>query len=318
MTDLPQPLTPADCNLRGLPFMPMMVSQVMQSETFGLSTGDEFKAAFTLWCASWLEVPAASLPNDDRMLEFLSRAKTWKKVKSMALRGWVLCSDGRLYHAVIAARAIEAWEKRTDYRDKEDNKNDRQKRWREQCTKLAAQLREIGVTPPRGASLESLRSLLETHGVDDKTSTHVDGVDGCVDDVEIGKRGRETVKREKRETTSTSRAEAAAGSRLPADWKPSPEDAEYCKTERPDLRPSSVAQNFYDYWIAKPGKDGRKTDWPATWRIWVRKESAAAAPRAAGQFQQKTLSEQNAINNAEAKRLLGIDTTDDLRTIDAH
>jgi Protein of unknown function (DUF1376) len=201
VTDLPEPLTPADCNLRGLPFMPMMVAQVMQSETFALSSGDEFKAAFTLWCASWLEVPAASLPNDDRMLEFLSRAKSWKKVKSMALRGWVLCADGRLYHAVLAEQAVDAWEKRTVYREKEDGKSDRQRRWREQCKQLAAQLRDVGVVPPKGASLEALRSLLEARCVDAKTSTDVDAsVDGR-DVGEMPKTG--TVKGQGQLTTKT-------------------------------------------------------------------------------------------------------------------
>lgn len=29
---------------------------------------------------------------------------------------------------------------------------------------------------------------------------------------------------------------------------------------------------FVDYWRGKPGKDGRKTDWPATWRNWLRRD----------------------------------------------
>lgn len=172
--------------------MPLKIAQVMQSETFGLSTGDEFKAAFALWCASWMEVPAASLPNDDRMLDFLSRSKVWKKVKVVAMRGWVLCADGRLYHPVIAANALEAWEKRTEWRDKEDSKNERQQRWRDQCKQLAAQLRDIGVTPPKGASLETLKRLLDEHGVDVEASTGVDGEASTVDAGEIAK--TETVK----------------------------------------------------------------------------------------------------------------------------
>lgn len=194
-------MTPADCNLRGLPFMPLMVTQVLQSETFGLSTGDEFKAAFALWCASWMEVPAASLPSDDRMLEFLSRSKNWKKVKAIALRGWVLCADGRLYHPVIAANANDAWEKRTEYRDKEGSKNERQQRWRDQCKQLAGQLRGLGITPPKGASLEKLKALLLSHGVDTETSTDVDAEPSTVDAGEIGK--TETVKRQRQLTSKT-------------------------------------------------------------------------------------------------------------------
>lgn len=63
-------------------------------------------------------------------------------------------------------------------------------------------------------------------------------------------------------------------SRLPSDWKPSEEDLEYCKTQRPELDPASVTENFRDYWLAKGGADAAKRDWPATWRTWVRNERA--------------------------------------------
>lgn len=202
MNDLPQPLTPADCDLRGLPFMPLEVIRLLQSTTFALSTGDEFKAAFALWCASWLEVPAASLPDDDRMLEYLSKAKSWKKVREVAMRGWVTCADGRLYHPVVAKNALEAWDRRVEYREVEDNKNERQRRWRERCKHLSDRLRQIGITPPKGASLETLEELLRDAGVDIKASTnssHVDdgdeGETSTVDKGEIGKTG--TVKRQR-------------------------------------------------------------------------------------------------------------------------
>ena len=94
----------------------------------------------------------------------------------------------------------------------------------------------------------------------------------------------------------------ASGSRLPADWKPSQADVEYCKTQRPDLLPSLVATNFYDYWISKAGAGGRKTDWSATWRMWVRKESAATAGRPAGAA--LDLDAARKASNDEAKRRL--------------
>ena len=65
---------------------------------------------------------------------------------------------------------------------------------------------------------------------------------------------------------------AKRGERIPEDWHPSSEDTTFCKTERPDLRPSEVAKRFYDHWIAQPGEKGRKLDWSATWRNWVRNE----------------------------------------------
>jgi uncharacterized protein YdaU (DUF1376 family) len=72
----------------------------------------------------------------------------------------------------------------------------------------------------------------------------------------------------------------ARASRLPADWSPSEADELFCQTERPDLRASEVAARFRDYWTAQPGAKGRKTDWPATWRNWVRNERKQADARA--------------------------------------
>ncbi|CAN0620466.1 conserved protein of unknown function [Burkholderia multivorans] len=109
MTALPNPLTPADCNLRDFPFMPLEVKRLLTSETWILGTGDERAAAITLWLESWHQIPAASLPSDDRMLDHLSQAKNWKRVKDHALRGWVKCADGRLYHPVVAEKVLEAW-----------------------------------------------------------------------------------------------------------------------------------------------------------------------------------------------------------------
>jgi hypothetical protein len=69
------------------------------------------------------------------------------------------------------------------------------------------------------------------------------------------------------------KAEARA-SRLPADWIPSHSEIAFCQTERPDLNPGDVASQFRDYWIAQPGSKGRKLDWSATWRNWVRNQRA--------------------------------------------
>ena len=113
MSDLPGPMTPAECDLRGMPFMPLDIVRLFDSDLYALSTGDEFKAALSLWGKSFLQVPAASLPADERILAHLSGAgPAWKKVRDMAMRGWVKCSDGRYYHPVVAEKAKEAWEAR--------------------------------------------------------------------------------------------------------------------------------------------------------------------------------------------------------------
>ena len=64
------------------------------------------------------------------------------------------------------------------------------------------------------------------------------------------------------------------GSRLANDWV-LPEDWKaWADKERPDLNAKQVAEQFKDFWCAKPGKDGVKLDWLATWRNWVRNQKA--------------------------------------------
>lgn len=123
-----EPLTPPDCDLRGLSFMPLDVVRLTDSDLFALATGDEFKAAVTLWCKAWLQVPAASLPDDERILAHLSgTGPRWKKLRDMALRGFVLCADGRWYHPVIAEKAREAWTHRLKQREKAAKRWDKEK-----------------------------------------------------------------------------------------------------------------------------------------------------------------------------------------------
>lgn len=125
---MPEPLTPVDCDLRGLPFMPLDVIRLIDSDLFAISSGDEFKAAVALWCKSWIQLPAASLPDDDRVLSHLSGAGVrWKKIRAMALKGWVKCSDGRLYHPVISEKACHAWKARIAQKERAAKRWNKQK-----------------------------------------------------------------------------------------------------------------------------------------------------------------------------------------------
>lgn len=119
MSTLPPPMVPADVDLRNFGFMPLDALRLRDSDLAALSTGDEFKAAVLLWCVAWHQVPAASLPKDDRLLARFSEAgANWRRVKDMALRGFVECSDGRLYHPVIAEKALESWNKKLAQRER--------------------------------------------------------------------------------------------------------------------------------------------------------------------------------------------------------
>lgn len=117
---MPEPLTPADCDLRDFAFMPLDVVRLRDSDLAATETAEAFRAAVLLWCASWHQLPAASLPDDDRVLANLAGygrvVKEWLKEREGALRGWVKCDDGRLYHAVVAEKANEAWRGKLEQR----------------------------------------------------------------------------------------------------------------------------------------------------------------------------------------------------------
>ena len=109
--NLPEPLTPADCDLREFSWTKLDIVRLFSSDTWLLGTADEKVASITLWCKSWHQVPAGSLPDNDRVLAHLSDAgPSWRKVREHALRNWVKCSDGRLYHPVVCEKARESWQ----------------------------------------------------------------------------------------------------------------------------------------------------------------------------------------------------------------
>lgn len=113
MRDLPAPPVPADLDLRDFPFMPLDVLRLRDSDLATLATGDEFKAAVLLWCAAWHQVPAGSVPNDERWLARHSGAgAAWKRVREEALRGFEEHSDGRLYHNVVVEKALNSWQRK--------------------------------------------------------------------------------------------------------------------------------------------------------------------------------------------------------------
>lgn len=128
MTGKPEPLVPGDVDLRDFAFMPLDVGRLRDSAITDVVTGEEFRAAVLLWCAAWHQVPAGSLPNNALQLSKFAgygRVVTeWEKVAPGALYGFVECSDGRLYHPVIAEKAKEAWEKKSEFASRTNARSD--------------------------------------------------------------------------------------------------------------------------------------------------------------------------------------------------
>lgn len=113
MNELPTPMTQAECDLSDFQYMELDVRRLRDSNFAASTNADAFRAGILLWCAAWHQVPAASLPDNDIELANLAGygrvVKEWKKVRNQALHGFVKCSDGRLYHPVIAEKAVAAF-----------------------------------------------------------------------------------------------------------------------------------------------------------------------------------------------------------------
>ena len=84
----------------------------------------------------------------------------------------------------------------------------------------------------------------------------------------------ETETERETETETKKSRSATRGSRLPANWVPNKELADWSKAERPDLDLRKVLEEFRDYWASVAGSNGVKLNWDATWRNWVRKQKA--------------------------------------------
>lgn len=99
---LPYPPVPSDADLRGFRRMPLDVVALQGSSLWLAGSPEEIRSALALWMAAWHQVPAGSLPNDERIWRKWSLAGSrWHRVKARVMQGWALANDGRLYHQFL-------------------------------------------------------------------------------------------------------------------------------------------------------------------------------------------------------------------------
>jgi len=236
MISLPDPFTTPDVDLRDFDGFMMNVEKLLASELWAVSTGEEFKAAMGLWCRAWKQVPAGSLPNDERVLASFSGAGIrWKKVREIAIRGFVLCSDGRLYHTTLCEDANRAYAKKMERRER---------------TKAATQARQAARNAERNVQRNDLPQTQRN-------------------DVPVD-RDRDSIKEKEESNDSSKKTDAKRGTRIPeGDQLPTEWEAFAKQEGHPD--PQREWLIFTDYWRSQPGQKGVKLDWFGTWRNWIRR-----------------------------------------------
>ena len=87
--DVP-PLTSPDCDLRDFGYMPLDVRRLLTSDTW-LEAADDPKLGHVLiclWAEAWHQVPAASLPDNDRVLARFAMCDgpEWHRLREQALK----------------------------------------------------------------------------------------------------------------------------------------------------------------------------------------------------------------------------------------
>ena len=97
-------------------------------------------------------------------------------------------------------------------------------------------------------------------------------------------RTREEKRREDKNKEQEQKNSSPSGSRLAPDWSLPADWKTWAEQERPELDVLTQAASFADYWHGVAGAKGRKADWLATWRNWIRNSNAGSRPRAGPAF----------------------------------
>lgn len=107
-SELPDPPYPAD-TVSGAFNFDLDVQRMLSSDTWILLSPDLRPWAQMSWTLSWVRRPCGTWPSDLRIISaHLGCDQKWLEVhRDDVLRGWVMHSDGRLYHPVVTERVLE-------------------------------------------------------------------------------------------------------------------------------------------------------------------------------------------------------------------
>lgn len=172
--------------------------------------------------------------------------------------------------------------------EREEGKQTRLQRFRLQRAEMFQALREVGIVAAWNIKMPELRQLWEQNKHRFPAPETPKNVSGAPYEETAPETAPETttnasattlpiptpIPTPKKNVVSPLAPPADRGTRLAADWHLPDDWRLWCIEHRPDLNVDEVAEQFRDFWVAKPGKDGRKADWLATWRNWCRSQKS--------------------------------------------
>lgn len=258
--------------------MPLHVARLRDSDLASEESPEACWYAVLLWSASWHQLPAASLPDNDAVLTKLiglgRDVRTFLKHKAGALRGFVLCSDGRLYHPMVAEQAIIAWNSKL------------KQRWQTECARIKKRNQRDKTDTPLPTFEEFLSSNNPNPGPQSVPRDEGESPEGhYLQETGTGTGiSREEGSNDPPSLSPTARAKGGA-SPIPEGF-PSESDIEVARGWIAEagvrLDPAEHARRFRNYSLSR----GRElADWGAGWRGWIEieigKAPALPAPDAA-------------------------------------
>lgn len=254
MSELPAPLVAEDVDCTDLDGFMLNVERLMASELVALASHEAIAAALFLWCRAWKQKPAASLPNDDRVLAAFAKLplQRFKKLRDDVMRGFVLCSDGRFYHRTLAEEATRAYERKQAFKKRRETDAERLRNWRSK--------------PKGNDSGNASRNADETRFVQE-------GQDGT---------GTGQVYTSEPKGSSVLGASAPPAKRkaqLPTDFDLTPERRLTLLDCNPNANPPNEFAQFCDH---HRSRGNTMLDWDAAWRTWCRNSKTFSRGHANG------------------------------------
>jgi hypothetical protein len=271
-----KPPVAAKVDLRAFAFMPLVIAELFNSDTWLLACRNPFAAAacINLWGRAWHQVPAGSLPDDEALLAGYAGVPDWAAVRDIALRGFVKADDGRLYHTVLCRKVKKAWAERRSYAafckaQRERGAKGNANRWKTK-KKLDPPQGDRHGDPHRDRRRDRLKGEGEGEGKGE--APLLKNAPPILDaEPDAG------------EPDEPNPPSPDDGTRLPPDWRLDPEGRAFAAgLGYADAAIDFLAAQFADYWRAKPGDGARKRDWGLTWQVWCRNYRGPAGPGGAG------------------------------------